>query len=129
VSRYDGRHTGTCEDCCKVAFLVARGRCNPCYRKLTRTPEFKVGERWAEKTRDTEWILEAACSRTDPNQFHAYEPAAVEAARKVCAACPVRDHCLADALATYDWHGIRGGLTGPELKALGKKLRAKAVAR
>lgn len=35
-------------------------------------------------------------------------------AKRVCARCPVRAACLADALATHDEYGIRGGLTPNE---------------
>ncbi|WP_426561382.1 WhiB family transcriptional regulator [Angustibacter sp. McL0619] len=36
------------------------------------------------------------------------------AALAVCAACPVRAWCLAEALALEDVEGVRGGRTGAE---------------
>lgn len=35
-------------------------------------------------------------------------------AKQICSRCPVRAECLADALATQDRFGIRGGLTPGE---------------
>jgi WhiB family redox-sensing transcriptional regulator len=67
------------------------------------------------------WRRQAACASTDPGLF--YPPdgwigqVAVEAAKAVCAGCPVRADCLADALAwerPIDRHGVLGGLTAGE---------------
>jgi WhiB family redox-sensing transcriptional regulator len=46
-------------------------------------------------------------------------------AKQVCARCPVRAACLADAMATRDQFGIRGGLTPNErrLERLQGRLR------
>jgi WhiB family transcriptional regulator, redox-sensing transcriptional regulator len=38
-------------------------------------------------------------------------------AKRICARCPVRAACLADALASRDGFGIRGGLTPNERRA------------
>ena len=39
-------------------------------------------------------------------------------AKQVCAGCPVRDDCLADALTTGTSHGIWGGLSVRERRRL-----------
>ena len=58
----------------------------------------------------------AACRDADP---HVFDPApddfgGIEAARRMCARCPIRIDCLAVALATPRARGIWGGLTEPE---------------
>lgn len=67
------------------------------------------------------WWTQAACLGVDPDVFFPDDNADLEAARPalaVCEACPVIDVCLADALATYDWHGVRGGLIGDHRRRL-----------
>lgn len=50
----------------------------------------------------------------------------VAAAKAVCASCPVRDECLAAALATAPTHdfGIRGGLTASERRTARRARKA-----
>jgi WhiB family transcriptional regulator, redox-sensing transcriptional regulator len=69
-----------------------------------------------------DWWQQAACRDADPDLF-AYDPttdppAAAEAAKAVCAGCPVTDDCLGFALGTMrasqDLTGIYGGLTPAE---------------
>lgn len=68
------------------------------------------------------WIAAAACRSVNPELFHPEtggrskptEKVLAPAAR-ICAACPVRAECLADAIDTGDWrYGIRAGLWGTE---------------
>lgn len=64
------------------------------------------------------WRDHARCKGMDTELFFPVtedsdaEP--VRRAKSVCAACAVRDTCLAEALAAHDVHGIRGGLAGSE---------------
>jgi WhiB family redox-sensing transcriptional regulator len=74
----------------------------------------------------TDWRLDAACLG-NWKPFHAphYErgPAVhrrVQEAKAICATCPVRTPCLELALDTYDRHGIYGGTTARERRALAK---------
>lgn len=73
-----------------------------------------------------DWHRSAACQDADPGLFRAADSDTPEdeqarearetAALAVCAACPVTNACLNDALAvpgTRD-HGIAGGMTGEE---------------
>jgi WhiB family redox-sensing transcriptional regulator len=69
---------------------------------------------------DGPWRNQAACLSADPEIFFpvADEPHAnarqSRQARTVCAGCPVRVQCLADAaLRPHEdwWYGVRGGLT------------------
>ncbi|KIH99870.1 DNA-binding protein [Streptomonospora alba] len=47
--------------------------------------------------------------RQDPDLFFAEAPADVEAAKAICADCPVREQCLADALERREPWGVWGG--------------------
>jgi WhiB family transcriptional regulator, redox-sensing transcriptional regulator len=69
-----------------------------------------------------DWWQQAACRDADPDLF-AYDPTSdppetAQAAKQVCAGCPVTDHCLAFASqtmrASQDHTGIYGGLTPAE---------------
>jgi len=66
--------------------------------------------------RDDSWRHLAACRGMPTALFFPEpgraDPAAVTEAKSVCARCPVRERCLAAAMA--DEHGIWGGLTAAE---------------
>jgi WhiB family redox-sensing transcriptional regulator len=71
---------------------------------------------------DGDWWQQAACRDADPDLF-GYDPtsdppATAEAAKAVCAGCPVTGDCLGFALGTMrasqDLTGIYGGLTPAE---------------
>lgn len=74
----------------------------------------------------TYWRDEAAClDCVDPELFFTYGgPKTEDDAISICMACPVRRPCLDDALLTerrhslHALHGIRGGLTAAQRKAL-----------
>ncbi|MFB7057390.1 WhiB family transcriptional regulator [Streptomyces vinaceus] len=72
-----------------------------------------------------QWQLRAACRNLGPGRF--YHPAGErgeeredrdEAAKRVCAVCPVRTACLEHALRTREAFGVWGGLTEEERRAL-----------
>jgi WhiB family redox-sensing transcriptional regulator len=70
-----------------------------------------------------DWRHRSACLDENPELFfpigHA-EPALaqVEAARRVCQRCEVRERCLSWALEAGLDHGILGGMTDVERRAL-----------
>jgi WhiB family redox-sensing transcriptional regulator len=67
-------------------------------------------------TLDPEVLRDAACGEEDLELFYP-EPGdstAEQAAKQVCAGCPVREPCLEMALATGDQHAILGGTTPTE---------------
>jgi hypothetical protein len=67
-------------------------------------------------TLDPEVLRDAACGEQDLELFYP-EPgdtAAEQAAKALCAGCPVREPCLEMALATNDQHAILGGTTPAE---------------
>ena len=72
-----------------------------------------------------DWMLAAACLGR-PDLFFAPDESETRserrrreaAAKSVCARCPVRSDCLADALASDERFGIWGGLTERERRSL-----------
>ena len=82
-----------------------------------------------------DWQLDAACRGADPDVF--YHPdaergprrtAREEAAKALCAQCPVRAECLAHALEAREPYGVWGGLTEDERGALLDSRNAPLVA-
>ncbi|MFI5980211.1 WhiB family transcriptional regulator [Streptomyces sp. NPDC051555] len=72
-----------------------------------------------------DWQADAACRGLDPNRF--FHPAGErgderedrdEAAKRVCAVCPVRLMCLEHALRTHESFGVWGGLTEDERRGM-----------
>ncbi|GGW78136.1 WhiB family transcriptional regulator [Streptomyces galilaeus] len=63
-----------------------------------------------------DWSAQAVCRSADPE-----ERAAQNRAKALCAGCPVRTECLAHALDHRIEHGIWGGMTERERRALLKR--------
>ena len=64
------------------------------------------------------WRELAACRGTDLDLFFPGRGESAGPARQVCAACPVRQPCLDYAISNRITHGIWGGLTELERRAL-----------
>jgi WhiB family redox-sensing transcriptional regulator len=64
------------------------------------------------------WRELAACRGTDLEVFFPERGESAGPARQVCAACPVRQPCLDYAITNQITHGIWGGLTERERRAL-----------
>jgi WhiB family redox-sensing transcriptional regulator len=78
-----------------------------------------------------DWTAAAACRGRDPRVWfpRPHDRFAIEVARQVCAGCPVRADCLADAMAApFDLVGIWGGLTEHERQSLRARAREAASA-
>lgn len=74
---------------------------------------------------DSRWRDSALCRETDPDAFFPEVGNSGSAARRVCAACPVRIDCLTDALDRHDvTYGVLGGLTPNERRDLLREQRA-----
>lgn len=72
------------------------------------------------------WRDEALCAQTDPEIFFPEKGQATGPALRVCAGCPVRAACLADALARRDTtFGVLGGMTPRQRR---EQLRTRAGA-
>ncbi|MFC9817355.1 WhiB family transcriptional regulator [Streptomyces virginiae] len=81
------------------------------------------------------WQAEAACRGLGSRQF--FHPAGErgedraardQAAKEICADCPVRDACLRHALDTGEAYGVWGGLTTEERRAHAARSTVGAVA-
>ena len=64
------------------------------------------------------WRELAACRGIDLGVFFPERGESAERARRVCAACPVRQPCLDYAITNRISHGIWGGLSERERRAL-----------
>ena len=76
-----------------------------------------------------EWVHRSLCKDEDPELFFPVGntgPAAsqIEAAKAVCARCPVKVPCLDWAMQTVQDSGVWGGLTEEERRAL-RRARAR----
>jgi WhiB family redox-sensing transcriptional regulator len=70
-----------------------------------------------------DWRDDAACRDEDPELFFPIGTTGiaqeqVNAAKRVCARCPVQEQCLEFALASNQDAGIWGGLTEDERRTL-----------
>ncbi|MER7688324.1 WhiB family transcriptional regulator [Streptomyces sp. NPDC097610] len=63
------------------------------------------------------WSERAACRTADPEELFA-DSTAQNKAKAVCFGCSVRTECLADALDQRIDHGVWGGMTERERRAL-----------
>lgn len=61
-----------------------------------------------------DWMLEARCLDADPEAFFPEKGGSTREAKRICAACPVRDECLQYALDNDERFGIWGGLSERE---------------
>lgn len=61
----------------------------------------------------------------DPDIF--WDPESVDAARKVCARCPVRSECLDWALDNKEFEGVWGGTTGDERVLLARSRSSREI--
>jgi len=68
-------------------------------------------------TWSADWIAEAACQTSDPDELFV-QGAAQNRAKGVCMTCQVRTECLADALDHRVEFGVWGGMTERERRAL-----------
>ncbi|WP_329127369.1 WhiB family transcriptional regulator [Streptomyces sp. NBC_01465] len=66
---------------------------------------------------DNGWGEQAKCLTADPEDLFV-EGAAQNRAKALCTGCPVRTQCLAHALDNRIEHGIWGGMTERERRAL-----------
>lgn len=82
---------------------------------------------------DERWWHQAACKGKPDHLFDSGGPGRLSRNHEglaICRACPVREQCLQDALATGDTYGIRGGLTGPQrIDLLARRRRARYLGR
>ena len=73
-----------------------------------------------------DWRDRAACRDADRDLFFPIgrddvDRPEIDAAREICARCPVLDDCLAYALATRQPDGVWGGMTTTERRTLARR--------
>ncbi|MGW6062608.1 WhiB family transcriptional regulator [Streptomyces sp. NPDC055189] len=62
-------------------------------------------------------MARAVCRTADPDELFV-QGAEQHRAKTVCSGCPVRTECLVYALDSRSGHGVWGGMTGRERRAL-----------
>jgi WhiB family transcriptional regulator, redox-sensing transcriptional regulator len=73
---------------------------------------------WRTDAEGTDWRSRAACRDVDPELFFPLGASdadlpQIDAAKRICRTCPVREPCLRWVLSTGD-AGVWGGTTEPE---------------
>jgi WhiB family redox-sensing transcriptional regulator len=66
---------------------------------------------------------QALCSQTDPEVWFPETGGSSHAAKAVCAGCPIAARCLDIALTRNEPHGIWGGTTPNQRRALRRRTR------
>ncbi len=74
----------------------------------------------------TTWRDSAACRGIDPDVFYPVSDEEAEAAKSICAICPVREPCLEYALANRERDGVWGGATERERRRMIRQRRRSA---
>ena len=95
-------------------------------RRTTFTPtapNATSGEHWSTQASCNGMVTEDFyIGTTDDTGWYAPRHADhIRALRALCASCPVRLACLDDAIATFDRHAFRGGMTPPERRRYARK--------
>lgn len=67
---------------------------------------------------DNAWRTRGACQAVDPETFFPAPLEPADAAVQLCGRCPVSGACLAWALSVGDCHGVWGGTTARERRAM-----------
>ena len=72
------------------------------------------------------WREAALCAQVGGDLWYPDKGGDAGPAKRVCMACPVRAECLAHALTHDETHGVWGGQSAPERRALTKRRGAAA---
>jgi WhiB family redox-sensing transcriptional regulator len=67
---------------------------------------------------ELDWRARGQCAQVDPELFFPEKGGNSREAKRICAACPVREECLEDALGRSEQFGVWGGLTERERRML-----------
>ena len=78
---------------------------------------------------DTDWMGRGNCRDEPPARFFPSDGVGVDAARQVCATCPVKAPCLEYALRNRIDHGVWGGASERERRRILAQRRREAAAR
>ena len=66
------------------------------------------------------WYADALCAQIDTDGFFPDKGGTTREAKKICGMCPVEARCLQYALDNHERHGIWGGKSERERRALEK---------
>lgn len=72
----------------------------------------------SERHRDSAWRTRGVCQQVDPETFFPAPNEPADAAISLCRGCSVQGSCLAWALDVGDCHGVWGGTTPRERRAM-----------
>lgn len=78
---------------------------------------------------ELQWMRDGDCRNYPPGAFFPSDGVGVDAARRICATCHVKDHCLEYALVNRIDHGVWGGCSERERRRILKRRRQEAAAR
>ena len=76
---------------------------------------------------DTSWMMEGSCREQRPAVFFPSDGVGVDIARRICAACVVKERCLEYALAERIDHGVWGGASERERRRILKARRVRVA--
>lgn len=111
-----------------------KGPRNMCGRHQTRVARgVDAAPAGAGAAPSTEWMADAECRYYDPELFFPVGTtgpavAQIAEAKTVCRRCPVMSECLTWALATAQDHGVFGGASEEERRALKTNTRRMVTA-
>lgn len=71
-----------------------------------------------ERGADPAWRTRGVCQNVDPEVFFPAPSESADPAVSLCRSCPVQGSCLAWALEAGDLHGVWGGTTVRERRAM-----------
>ncbi|MGV0893692.1 WhiB family transcriptional regulator [Mycolicibacterium sp. XJ766] len=69
-------------------------------------------------TGQEDWADRAACTDSDPEAWFPEKGQNCDFAKRICRGCEVRDECLEYALTHRERHGVFGGYTEKERRAM-----------
>lgn len=78
--------------------------------------------------RELLWMRDGECRNYPPSAFFPSDGVGVDAARRICDTCHVKDQCLNYALESRIDHGVWGGCSERERRRILKRRRQEAAA-
>lgn len=84
------------------------------------TPDASLHDLTAGASIDPTWGDRAECLRAGPDLHYPPKGGDALPAQRLCAVCPVRRECLAEAVRQDERHGIWGGMTTKNRRALAR---------
>ncbi len=76
---------------------------------------------------DTSWMARGNCRYEPPSTFFPSDGVGVEAAKRLCETCSVKEQCLEYALENRIDHGVWGGTSERQRRRILKKRKISSV--